>query len=191
MTEATKALKVVTNGVDVDTLFGYVDAFKANTSLADFRFYQTSRWIDCGHNQSRIQNFYGAGEEQTTRPQPFVLDADEPPLLLGTDKGANPVEYLLHALTACVTTTMIYHAAARGISIKSMESRTEGNIDLRGFLGIDDTVPVGFQDIKLTFKIESDASDEDIQKLIAEGPSYSPVYNTVTKSARVSVEREG
>jgi uncharacterized OsmC-like protein len=190
MTQETAAVKVMTNGVDVDALFENIDAFKANTSLAEFKFYQTSKWIDGGHNRSSVANFYGAGATQEQRAQPFVLDADEPPLLLGTDKGANPVEYLLHAVTACVTTSMIYHAAARGIKIESLESRTEGDIDLRGFLAIDETVPVGFQDIRMVFKIKSDAPEEAIQKLIEEAPSYSPVFSTITQSCKVNVSRE-
>jgi uncharacterized OsmC-like protein len=187
MTQETRTMKVMTNGIDVDALFENIDAFKANTSLAEFRFYQTNQWMGGGHNQSSVQNFYGAGEEQTQRQEPFVMDADEPPLLLGTDKGANPVEYLLHALTACVTTSMVYHAAARGISIQSLESRTEGDIDLRGFLAIDETVPVGFQNIRMMFKIKSDAPEEDIQKLIEDAPNYSPVFSTLTQSVKVKV----
>jgi len=190
MATETKSVKVMTNGVDVQALMENIEAFKANPALADFRFYQTNSWLGGGHNRSTIQNFYGAGQEQTQRREPFVLDADEPPLLLGEDNGANPVEYLLHAVTACVTTAMVYHAAARGIRIDELESRTEGDIDLRGFMAIDDTVPVGFQNIRMMFKIKSDAPAEVIRKLVADAPGYSPVFSTLTQGVKVKVGLE-
>lgn len=175
------------NGVAVDKLYETIEQIKATPHLGSFKFRSRNRWVEGGRNQSTILNIYGAGEEQPARSEPFVLDADEPALLLGTDAAPNPVEFLLHALTACVTTSLVYHAAAKGIRIESVESRTEGDIDLRGFLGIDPTVPRGFQDIRITFKIKADVPDEQLEELCRLGPTFSPVHDTVTRAVNVSV----
>jgi len=175
------------NGVDVAALFETVENLKAMPNLANFRFRLTNEWLGCGHNRSEIKNFYGAGEEQTARSEPFILDADEPPLLLGQDQGPNPVEYLLHALTSCVTTALVYHAAAKGIEIEQLESRTEGELDLRGFLGIDDSIPRGYQTIRISFKIRADAPDDQLEEIVKLGPTYSPVFDTVTRAVNVEV----
>lgn len=175
------------NGVAVDKLYETIEQIKATPHLGSFKFRSRNRWVEGGRNQSTILNIYGAGEEQPARSEPFVLDADEPALLLGTDTAPNPVEFLLHALTACVTTSLVYHAAAKGIRIESVESRTEGDIDLRGFLGIDPTVPKGFQNIRIAFKIKADVPDEQLEELCRLGPTFSPVHDTVTRAVNVSV----
>jgi uncharacterized OsmC-like protein len=112
---------------------------------------------------------------------------DEPPVLLGNNEGRNPVEYLLVALSGCITTSIVAHASAKGIEIKSVESRYEGDIDLRGFLGLSEDVPVGYQEIRVFFKIDADVSDEQKEEMVRMGQKYSPVYNTISKSAPVSV----
>jgi uncharacterized OsmC-like protein len=183
----TMTAKQMVNGVDVDALFETIGNLREMPNLADFRFRLTNEWMGCGHNRSMVKNFYGAGQEQTDRPKPFMLEADEPPMLLGQDKGANPVEHLLHAITSCVTTALVYHAAAKGIRIEALESRTEGDIDLRGFLGIDDSVPRGFQNIRMMFKIKADVPDEELEELCKLGPTYSPVFDTVTRAVNVEV----
>lgn len=118
------------------------------------------------------------------------MDADEPAILLGMDRGANPVEHLLNALAACVTTAMVYHAAAKGIELEEVESRLEGDIDLRGFLGLSDELRNGYEGIRMTFKIKADATDEQLQEIVALGPSFSPVYDSLTKGVPVSVTAE-
>ena len=112
---------------------------------------------------------------------------DEPPVLLGNNEGRNPVEYLLVALSGCLTTSLVAHASAKGIEIKGVESRYEGDIDLRGFLGISEDVPVGYQKIKVYFKIDADVTNDQKEALVQMAQKYSPVYNTITKSAPVSV----
>jgi uncharacterized OsmC-like protein len=114
-------------------------------------------------------------------------DMDEPPVLLGNNEGRNPVEYLLVALSGCLTTSLVAHASAKGIIINSVESRYEGDIDLRGFLGLSEDVPVGYKEIRVFFKIDAGVSDEQKEELVRMGQKYSPVYNTITKSAPVSV----
>ena len=186
MSEQTTQQKVI-NGVDVTLLFENIEAIKQSPHLGNFRFQLDNQWITCGHNRSNIQNFYGVGEDRSRR-EPFVLDADEPPLLLGTDKGPNPVEYLLKALASCVTTSLVYHAAARGIQLEEVQAHVEGDIDLRGFLGIDDTVPKGYQNIRMKFKIKADVADEQLEEICQLGPTFSPVFNTLTNGVSIDVE---
>ncbi|MFN7116000.1 MAG: OsmC family protein [Saprospiraceae bacterium] len=185
--EATIKKTRTVNGVDINRLHGTIQAVQANPALADFYFRAENQWIDCGHNRSTIQNFYGAGQEDTSRKQAFVMDNDEPDVLLGADNGANPVEYVLHALAGCLTTTLVYHAAARGIKVESVSSTYEGYLDLRGFLGIDPDVPRGYQHIKVTFDIKGDLTQAQKQELIELGQQFSPVYGTVTNPVKVEV----
>jgi len=187
MNAATMPQEAVrTNGVDVAALFDTVAAVKQDPGLARFLFRARNRWLAGGHNRSAIQGFYGCKAEDTTRTEPFVLDADEPPVLLGRDQGANPVEYVLHALAACMTTTMVYHAAARGIEIRGVESQLEGDLDLRGFLGLSEKVRKGYQAIRVRMRVQSDASPETLRELTG----YSPVYDIVSKSVPVEVTIE-
>ena len=174
------------NGVDVARLGQTVEAVQREPSLAACQFRAVNRWVGGGHNRSTIQGFYGAGEEERTRAAAFVLDADEPPLLLGKDQGANPVEFVLHALAACLTTSMVYHAAARGIRIDSVESRLDGDLDLRGFLGVSDNVRRGYQQIRVKFQVASDAAADELQQLT----TYSPVFDIVSNPVPVSVSIE-
>lgn len=178
------------NGVDVERLFGTIEAVKENPEIAKFVFRSSNTWMGGGHNRSTIKGFYGACQEDATRTEPFVLDADEPPVLLGEDKGPNPVEFVLHALAACMTTSLVYHAAARGIEIRSLETRFEGDLDLRGFLGLDETVRNGYQGIRVTFRIEGDASQEQLEELVEVSKGRSPVFDVVTSPVPVDVRVE-
>ena len=173
----------VINGVDVDRMGATREAVRCTPSLATFRFRAANYWIDGGHNRSTIQGFYGAGQENTIRTKPFVLDADEPPVLLGKDQGANPVEFVLHALAACLTTSLVYHAAARGILIESVESKLEGDLVAQGLLGLSEKVRRGYQQIRATFTVKSDASAELLEELT----KFSPVYDIVSNPVPVSV----
>jgi len=175
------------NGVNVEELFNTIDAVKKAPVIARFKFRANNEWIDGGYNRTTVKDFYGIQKEHKHEAV-FKLDADEPPLLLGTGKGPNPVEYLLTALAACVTTALVYHAAAKGIVLKSVESRLEGDIDLRGFLGISKDVRKGYQEIRIYFKIDADVPDEELEELVQLGPSYSPVFDSVTKGVPVKVQ---
>jgi uncharacterized OsmC-like protein len=181
MSQAT--MSGVINGVDVDRMGATIQAVQKNPGLAAFQFRAKNQWITGGHNRSTIQSFYGAGQEDTIRTAPFVLDAGEPPVLLGKDEGANPVEFVLHALAACLTTSLVYHAAARGIRIDSVESRLEGDLDLQGFLGLSDKVRRGYKEIRVNFTIKSDASAEQLKELT----KFSPVHDIVSNPVPVSI----
>ena len=181
--------RVTVNGVAVDDLSKTVEAIKATPSIAKFNFRIRNQWYDAAKNRSTVDDFYGAGQEQS-RTTPILLDADEPPVLLGTDSAANPVEYLLHALAACMTTSMVYHAAARGIHIDEVESSLEGDIDLNGFLELDKNVRNGFQGIRVNFKIKADVPDEQLQQIGQLAPGRSPVFDSLTNGVPVSVTIE-
>ena len=175
------------NGVDVDRLSGTIDHISAHPALAQFRFRAHNRWIDGSHNRTTIKEFYGAGQEDTSRTDPFVLDSDEPPVLLGENRAANAPEYLLHALAACLTGTLVYHAAARGIVLDGLESTIEGDVDLHGFLGLDSTVRPGYQQIRVSFKASGDFDDDQLAEL-ASLTRYSPVRDIVSNPVPVAID---
>jgi len=181
----------IVNGVNVTQLFDTMDAIRETPAISEFVFRSENRWIDGGHNRSNIKGFYGACQEDTTRTVPFVLDNDEAAILLGTDKGANPVEYVLHALCGCLTTSLIYHAAARGIRVDAVESRCEGDLDLQGFLGMSDTIRNGYRQIRVVFNVQADAPREVVEGLVQVAQERSPVFDIVSKSVPVSVRLAG
>jgi uncharacterized OsmC-like protein len=182
----TQMLHETVNGVAVDDLFRTVDAVKTTPSIAKFKFRIRNEWVDGSQSRSTAAEFYGAGQEQC-HPKSFVLEADEPPVLLGRDTSANPVEHLLHALASCLTTSMVYHAAARGIHIQEVESSLEGDIDLHGFLELDKNVRNGYQGIRVHFKVKADVPDEKMQEILQLGPLHSPVFDSLTNGVPVSV----
>ncbi|MBI4775023.1 MAG: OsmC family protein [Deltaproteobacteria bacterium] len=187
--EATEEKTVLVNGIDTDMLFSTIDLIKEKPEVAKFKFRAKNKWLAGTHSRATVEDFYGAGKEDRSR-QETAFDLDEPPVLLGNNYGTNPVEYLLVALSGCLTTSLVAHAAARGITVKGVESRYEGDIDLRGFLGLSEYVPVGYSEIRVYFKIDADISDEDKEELVRMAQKYSPVFNTITKSAPVSVHLE-
>ena len=188
MTTATQTIEkhTVVNGVDVTALGETLTAVGANPELAQFQFRNSNRWIDGSLNRSTIKGFHGAGKEDDTRAKAFTFDADEPSVLLGQDLGANPVEYLLHALAGCMTTTIVYHSAAQGVEITALESAIEGDIDIRGFTGIAPEVPKGFGEIRVSFRARTDGDPAMLEGLA----KMSPVYNTIAGSVPVDVKVE-
>ena len=178
-----------TNGLDMAALVGTVEAIKQAPSLGAFKFRATNQWISGGENRSRIKEFYGAGSEDESRTEAFTFTNGEPPVLLGANEGANPVEFLLHALAGCVTTTTVLHAAARGIRIERLATELVGTIDLQGLLALDDTVPVGYEQIQINMDIKANCSDEELDELLAFAKDHSPVCNTVCRPVPVIVKR--
>jgi len=174
------------NGIDLQVLQETVDAIKNDPELGACKFRAANKWIDANHNCTTVTDFYGA-KQQIDHKQPFELHADEPPILAGQDEGANPVEHLLHALASCVTTSMVAHAAVRGIEIEELESELEGDIDLRGFLGLASDVPKGFTNIRVRFKVKTDEQNTAKLKSLA---SFSPVYNTLSNGVKVDIDFE-
>lgn len=177
------------NGVNTEQMGTTVQAVQKDPTLAVFRFRASNIWIKGSHNRSTIKSFYGAGAEDTVRTKPFVVDAAKPPILLGEDQAPSPAEYVLHALAACLTTSLVYHAAARGIRIESVESQLEGDLDLRGFLGLSEDVRKGFQEIRVKFMVKSDATKEQLLGLTAFSPVYDTIANPVPVSISIKTER--
>ncbi len=178
-----------TNGLDMETLVGTAEAIKQDPSLGAFEFRTTNQWINGGENRSRIKEFYGAGKEDESRTVAFEFTNGEPPVLLGANEGANPVEFLLHALAGCVTTTTVLHAAARGIQIEHLSTELVGTIDVQGLLGLDDSVPVGYDQIQIKMDIKADCSDAELDGLLNFAKNHSPVCNTVCRPVPVTMNR--
>jgi uncharacterized OsmC-like protein len=177
------------NGLDLEALTGTLAAIQADSSLADFEFRATNQWIRGGENRSQIMGFYGAGREDDSRSKPFEFTNGEPPVLLGDNEGANPVEFLLHALAGCVTTTAVLHAAARGIRIEKISTELVGAMDLHGLLGLNEACNPGYDAIKIRVDIEADCSDQELDELIEFAANHSPVRDTICRPVPVSVER--
>ncbi len=175
------------NGVDLDRLAATIDAVVAEPALAQFQFRTDNHWIDGGHSRSSIQGFSGVGQEDATRTEPFTIDADEPPVLLGHNLAPNAGEYLLHALAACLTGTIAYHAAARGIALEGLECAIHGDVDLRGFLGLDGTVRPGFQHIRVDITATGDFDDTEFAELAAL-THYSPVRDSIIHPVAVTID---
>lgn len=178
------------NGIRVRDLFGVIDTIKKDPEIAKFQFRARNRWAEGMHNRAEVKGFYGAEREDDTREKPFVFDEDEPFVLLGTDVGANPVEYLLVALSGCLTTSLVAHAAVRGVRLDEVESVLEGDLDIRGFLGLSEDVRRGFQNIRVKFRIKSDAPPEKLAELVETAQKRSPVFDIVTNRTPVTVTFE-
>jgi uncharacterized OsmC-like protein len=186
MTATTTA--TVRNGVDTGALFATLDALKAQPELARFQFRARNRWIGGAHNRSEIKDFYAACGEDTTRAERFTLDAGEPAILIGTDTGPNPAEYLLHALAACVTTSLVYSAAARGVRLTSVASLLEGDMDVQGAMGLSREFRNGFERIRMTVRIAGDAPEETLRKVVQRGTDRSVVFDSISNGVPVTVD---
>lgn len=176
---------VIRNGVNVSQLGATIDAISKQPELARFQFRAHNQWLDGTRNRATVSSYFGANSE-TARDRPFSFLADEPPVLCGADEGANPVEYLLSALSMCVTTSIVAHAAARGIVIEAVESELSGDLDVRGFLGLSETVRKGYEQIRMHMRIRTDAAPEQLRALA----EFSPVHDVVSRSVPVDLTIE-
>jgi uncharacterized OsmC-like protein len=179
----------IVNGVNVDRLFDTINAVKDAPGLARFRFRVRNTWVNGAHNRTTITGFFGACQKHTLT-EPLVLEADEPVVLLGEGAGANPMDYLLTGLAACLTTSLVYHAAARGIQLDEVECRLEGDLDLHGFLGLSETVRSGLEKVKVTLRLKADVPDETLEELCRLAQKHSPVFDILSKPVPVSVHVE-
>jgi uncharacterized OsmC-like protein len=181
-----KATPQPRNGVDTPKLLATINAVGAQPELAKFQFRAENRWQAGTHSRTRIQSFSGAGGEQA-HVKEFVYDADHPAVLVGRDQGPTPVEFLLHALASCLTAGIGNVAAARGVTLSEVESHIEGDIDLRGILGLSDQVRNGFQQIRVSFTIKGDAPPAVLEKIVEQSRKRSAVYDVLTNGIPVSV----
>ncbi len=169
------------NGVTVSTVAGIVDAIDQDSSNAHFQFRLNNHWVDGGLNRSQIKDYFALSQEETSRPESFTIDNDEPAITSGGDSSPNPMEYVLHALAGCLTSTMVYHAAVQGIEIESVESYLEGDMDVRGMLGMSNDVRKSFHTVRVGMRVKSDADEETLTELAL----FSPVYDLVSNSLPV------
>jgi uncharacterized OsmC-like protein len=178
----------IDNGVDRDKLFATLDLIKEQPDLARFEFRVSNRWIAGAHNRSTVKDFYGAGGEDTSRAEAFALDAGEPEVLLGANSGPNPVEYLLHALAACLTISIVYVATARNVQLTSVEATLAGELDARGAFGLDDAPRNGFERIGVSFRVTGNAPEHKLREVVERARERSAVYDMVTNGVPVAVD---
>jgi uncharacterized OsmC-like protein len=174
------------NGVDVPTLFATLDAVDQQRELARFQFRSGSRWVSGTHTQMSNRGYFGAGQEHE-RERTFVFDADHPPVLVGRDNGPAPVEYLLYALSACITAGIGNIASARGVTLQRVETSVVGDIDLQGIFGMSDQVRNGYEGITIDVTIEGDAPAETLAEIVEQSRGRSAVYDVLTNGTPVAV----
>jgi uncharacterized OsmC-like protein len=178
------------NGVNVNQLVETIGAIQEQSDLAKFKFRAETEWIDGARSQTKIQSFYGAGQEDQSRKQPFRLEGDEPPVLLGDNRAPNAVETVLHALASCLTVGFVYNAAAQGIEVESLSFKVEGDLDLHAFLGLSKGTRPGYENINVTYKVKADAPREKITELCSYVQETSPVLDIIRNPTRVAVALE-
>lgn len=178
---------VIDNGVNVEALLGAREALAEAPEGAKFRWRATSEWAGGTHTKSSVENFFGLGEEQKHR-QAFHYDSDHPEIFASEDNGSTPVEFILVGLAGCLTAGIAAVAQNRGIQLRSVNATLEGGMDIRGILGIDSEVRNGFDSISVSYEIDADASQEDIEALVAQSQKRSAVFDIITNPTDVHVE---
>ena len=180
-------MSAIDNGVNVQALLDAREALAGAPEAAQFTWRASSKWENGVHSTTSIQNFFGLGEEQSHKTE-AVFDADHPEVFAASDNGITPIEYLLVGLASCLTAGVASVAQNRGIQLRSIESTVEGNHDIRGILGVDADVRNGFNGVKVTFKIDADASRQEIEALVAQSQKRSAVFDALTNPTEVAVE---
>jgi len=182
----TRAERGPRNGVDTPTLFATLEAVKGQPELAKFQFRATNRWIRGTNSRSRIEPFKGAGGVHAHKGV-HEYDADHPAVLVGGDQAPTPVEFLLHAIAACITSGIANIAAARGVTLTEVSSTVEGDIDLLGILGLSDQVRNGYQKIRVSFDIKGDAPPERLRQIVEQSRARSAVYDVLSNGVPVEI----
>jgi uncharacterized OsmC-like protein len=185
-TMSTETEKQVQNGVNVDALLGAREALSKAPEAAKFNWRASCKWMNGTHSQTSIQGFFGLGQQQTHKTE-FTFDTDHPEIFASEDKGATPVEMVLAGLAGCLTAGVASIAQLRKIQLRSVKATLEGAMDIQGILGIDSDVRNGFNDIKVNFEIDADASKDDLEALVAQSQKRSAVYDVITNPTNVSV----
>ncbi|GAA4735152.1 OsmC family protein [Phytohabitans rumicis] len=180
-------MTMVDNGVNVQALLDARQALKGAPEAAQFTWRASAKWQNGVHSTTTVSNFFGLGQEHAHKSD-AVFDADHPEVFAAEDNGITPIEYLLVGLASCLTAGVASVAQNRGIQLRSVESTVEGQHDIRGILGVDSDVRNGFNDIKVTFKIDADASEQDIEALVAQSQKRSAVFDALTNPTNVTVE---
>ena len=180
------AMATVNNGVNVQALLDAREALKGAPEAAKFTWRASCKWRNGTHSKTDVQSFFGLGQEQRHKTE-TSFDADHPEIFASEDNGITPIEYVLVGLASCLTAGVASVAQNRGIQLRSVESNVEGKMDIRGILGIDSDVRNGYDDIKVKFNIDADASPEDIEALVAQSQKRSAVFDALTNPTNVTV----
>jgi uncharacterized OsmC-like protein len=181
------AMTTVNNGVNVQALLDAREALKGAPEAAKFTWRASCKWQNGTHSKTNVQNFFGLGQEQQHKTE-TSFDADHPEIFASEDKGITPIEYVLVGLASCLTAGVAAVAQNRGVQLRSVESKLEGKMDLRGILGVDSDVRNGYDDIKVTFKIDADAPKKEIEALVAQSQKRSAVYDIIANPVNITVE---
>ena len=181
------AMATADNGVNVQALLDAREALKDAPGATAFTWRASCKWVNGTHSQSSVKGFYGLGEEQSHKTE-TTFEADHPEIFASEDNGITPIEYLLVGLASCLTAGIASVAQNRGVQLRSVESKLEGQPDIQGILGMDSDVRNGYDDIKVTFEIDADASKEDIEAIVAQSQKRSAVYDALTNPVNVTVE---
>jgi uncharacterized OsmC-like protein len=185
-----RAPKEPRHGVNTPNLLATINAVRDTPALAKFRFRATNRWVNGTYSESRVESFSGAGGEHTHQTQ-FRYGADHPAVLVGEDRGPTPIEFLLHGLASCITAGIGNIAAVRGVTLTSVESRVEGDIDLRGILGLSDQVRNGYERIRISFDIAGDGPQEKLREIVEQACARSAVLDVLTSGVPVDISING
>jgi uncharacterized OsmC-like protein len=180
-------MTTVDNGVNVQALLEAREVLKGAPEAAQFTWRANSKWENGVHSTTSVQKFFGLGQEQTHKSE-TVFSADHPEVFAAEDQGITPIEYLLVGLAGCLTAGVASVAQNRGIQLRSVEATVEGNHDIRGILGADSDVRNGFNDVKVIFNIDADATKEEIEALVAQSQKRSAVFDALTNPTDVTVE---
>ncbi len=174
------------NGFDLEAIEHTVAALKGNPKIAEFKFKAINKWESGPRNTSKIQGFYGACQNDTTRVAPFKCSTDMPTVLNGTDVAPSPPEFLLHTLASCITTSMMLLASANGIEVDDVTVRVEGDLNLNGFLGLDACILKEYEQIKVSIDVEGNLTETEKRELL-EFAKKSPIYNTILNPGAIKV----
>jgi uncharacterized OsmC-like protein len=180
-------MAIVNNGVNVQALLDARDVLKGAPEAAKFTWRASCKWQTGTHSTTSVQSFFGLGQEQQHKTG-SSFEADHPEVFASADKGITPIEYVLVGLASCLTAGVAAVAQNRGVQLRSVESKLEGTMDIRGILGVDSDVRNGYDDIKVTFTIDSDASKPEIEAIVAQSQKRSAVYDVITNPVNVTVE---
>lgn len=178
------------NGVNVSQLVETIEHVKENPDLARFRFKAYNEWLGGARSRTTIETFDHAGQEDTSRREAYTLEGDEPPVLLGQNTAPNAVEAVLHALASCLAVGFVYNAAAKGIQVERLDFDLEGDLDLHGFLGLSDETRAGYEDIRVTYRVEADAPRQELEELCEYVQETSPVVDIIRNPVPLSIELE-
>jgi uncharacterized OsmC-like protein len=180
-TSTAEKISPLVNGIDTEQVVSLATKISEDEDYGQFKFRANNQWINGSRSRTEIKGFFAGDKENTDRKQALTVDADQPAFLAGHNTAPNAVEHLLHSLTSCLNTTLVYHASVQGIQLDEVIVSAEGEMNARGFFGISDDVNKGYERIRVDMQVKSDADVETLTALAM----HSPVYEVVSRSVPV------